>query len=289
MADVTRPLADQTGITTGSDAQDEQARLAALVEAEIKKHNLVQQAQGQGLTQADLEKLLAKGDSPKPEYKVTIGGQTYTYESAEAMNAAIGQALEAAVLRGQQLAQTQPAATGGSATSAPTYDEKQFEQILATQGTPAALAYALRFSDVNKELEMLRSQNAALRMKQTAAEVKEIVPGFKPKDAREVAIVDSIRNEFGGAPDNPRAWEAAVATAVSRGLIKLESAAQAPAAPGQSSYPGVGGNGGAVSPPFMGNTQGQASPDLAKRHAELMELPLEAIARLRAQIGNNIQ
>jgi hypothetical protein len=276
MSTQANPLASQTTEVTGLGAVDQEAAIARLVQVELAKIEAQNKVKANAnLTAADIEKLLTQGDAPeapKREFKLNVGGQIYNFDSQEAMDAAVAQAI-ASKQPTQPVHQTQ--------AQAPSYDEAAFAKMLAEEaGTPKALEYALGHTNLERRLQALEAQNAALRMRETTREVEKLVPGFRPKNPQELAVVDQIRQQQGGAQDNPYAWEAAVLVANQRGLIKIEPPAQQ-----GIGIPHQTTNQQAL-PPFLGNNTGAISPseeDLIKRYSALS---VEQLKALKDQISS---
>ena len=273
MSTQANPLASQTTEVTGLGAVDQEAAVARIVQAELAKIEAQNKVKANAnLTAADIEKLLTQGDAaeaPKREFKLNVGGQIYNFESQEAMDAAVAQAI-ASKQPAQQVQQTQ--------AQAPTYDEAAFAKMLAEEaGTPKALEYALGHTNLERRLQALEAQNAALRMRETTREVEKLVPGFRPKNPQELAVVDQIRQQQGGAQDNPYAWEAAVLVAAQRNLIKMD--------PPQAQAHAVAQTNGTTyaqqaPPPFLGNNTGAVSAseeDLIRRYSALTVDQLKAL------------
>lgn len=258
------------GEVTGNEAVDAEAVIQKRIADAVTAYEASQKARGGTLTEGDIIRLLGQGggtgvnESTKPAPIKAFGQE---FESPEALEAAVKAhiaTLQAPPVQQQQV--TQPQAAG--------FDEKQFTSLLdQPNGTPKALEYALRHSGIYQEIETLKAANQALRMKETAREVKELVPGFTPKNPQEVALIDQIRQQMGGAPDNPIAWEGAVTLAAKRGLIKLDG----PTAPNTP-------RGTAVAPPYTGpsSASDSAQEELMSR---AWNLPLHELEKLRSDIA----
>lgn len=257
------------GEVTGNEAVDAEAAIQKRIADAVTAYEASQKAKGGTLTEGDIIRLLGQGGGTgvnEPAKPTPIKAFGQEFESPEALEAAVKAHI--ATLQAPQPAQpAQPAAPQG-------FDEKQFTSLLdQPNGTPKALEYALRHSGIYQEIETLKAANQALRMKETAREVKELVPGFTPKSPQEVAIIDQIRQQMGGAPDNPIAWEGAVTLAAKRGLIKLDG----PAAPNTP-------RGTAVAPPYTGpsSASDSAQEELMSR---AWNLPLHELEKLRSDIA----
>lgn len=206
-------------VTGAVGADQDAAQFQAALAAALKEQEIAEAARvagGAKLTEGDLQAILAKLQATAPAQpaapaKIKLFGQEY--DSPEAVENAIQQALAQAK---QSVTPTTPPAPVG-------FSEDEFKKFLdRPNGTPEALDYALRHTPLFKELEQLRAETARLKMTDTARQVKELVPGFTPKDPREVQTLTNIVSQLGMSPDNPAAWEAAIAFADRRGLIKLE-------------------------------------------------------------------
>ena len=266
MSEVKTPL---PGEVTGNEAVDAEAVIQKRIADAVTAYEASQKARGGTLTEGDIIRLLGQGTTGvnEPAKPAPIKAFGQEFESPEALEAAVKAHI--ATLQAPQPAQpAQPAAPQG-------FDEKQFTSLLdQPNGTPKALEYALRHSGIYQEIETLKAANQALRMKETAREVKELVPGFTPKNPQEVALIDQIRQQMGGAPDNPIAWEGAVTLAAKRGLIKLDGAQAPPNTP----------RGTAVAPPYTGpsSASDSAQEELMSR---AWNLPLHELEKLRSDIA----
>lgn len=271
MSDLLKVGTEVTGnpqVDLAAQEAEVQKRVAAAVaehEAKLKAQN----ARG-ALSEADILALLAKGQETRKDEPAPIKVLGQEFNSVADLEAQIQAALANAKAQ---------AAEEARRTSAPVekpkgYDEKEFEKLLAQEGgTPKALEYALRHSGIYQELEAVKAANAALRMQETARAVKELIPGYQPKNPQEIAVVDNIRQQMGGAPDNPLAWEAAVRVAAGRNLIKLEE-------------PKVETKQSVATPPYLGGSP-TAAPT-AEQEALIRQawaLPLDQLERLRSDIA----
>ena len=258
------------GEVTGNEAVDAEAVIQKRIADAVTAYEASQKARGGTLTEGDIIRLLGQGGGTgvnEPAKPAPIKAFGQEFESPEALEAAV----KAHIATLQQAPPVQQQA------SAPPqgFDEKQFTSLLdQPNGTPKALEYALRHSGIYQEIETLKAANQALRMKETAREVKELVPGFTPKNPQEVALIDQIRQQMGGAPDNPIAWEGAVTLAAKRGLIKLDGAQPPPQTP----------RGTAVAPPYTGpsSASDSAQEELMSR---AWNLPLDQLEKLRSDIA----
>lgn len=252
---------------TGNVGQDQDAQFQAALAAALKEQEIAEATRSgsgaTGITEADLQAVLAKLQGAQPAQpttpsKIKLFGQEY--DTPEAAEAAIQNALAQA-----KQASAQPA---NPAAPPQGFSEDEFKKFLdRPNGTPEALDYALRHTPLFKELEYLRAQTAALKMADTARQVKELVPGFQPKNQQEVATLTNIVSQLGMAPDNPAAWEAAIALADRRGLIKLEQPKPAPTRP-------------ATPPPFFGAGSEAPSPQDEEILQQLWSLSPERIEQL---------
>lgn len=285
---VNAPLTQELGTPgTGTEAGD----IQAIIERQFKQYELSQRLKneaGAPKTQAEIEAILAQnggGSATPAPIKFKVRGEDFTFNTPEELAGAIEHLQELAA-KGMQ---AQPVAPAQTAPPAQEYSEAEFEKLLKSEdGTRRAMDYLHRNSPVYKELrgalETLAAQNQQLVMRATAEDIKTNY-GWQPKNANEFAAVNRIREEFGGNAQNRVAWEAAIATAVNRGLIERpgvassEPASQAGTGQYGQQQPRSGGFNPAaprvMTPPPMGSNQSQgAGPTM-----DLWDMPLEVVEK----------
>lgn len=266
MADLVNQLGPEVTGREGADQDEFLRRLEALETANKTKEP------GQQYTQADIERILSeRGAASQPELKIKVFGQEHSFKTLEELSAAVEASLA------QRPAQQTPQQQVAVAAPPPEgFADEKFEELLKEKDPRKALEYALRHSDLGKELAQLRHQNEVLVMRETARDVKEAIPGFRPKDPREIAVVESYLNRLGGSRNNPESWRAAVILAANDGHIKLE-APETRTVSREARHENT-----QAPPPYLGGTAAEPVEN-GDVYSRLMNLPFEQLEVLKAR------